>query len=265
MAYILGSNKILSIRLLPTAPWQPLGCLTSNTITETTQMLSTTTRDNQGWATSVPGFQSYTIPFSGVQTTAGGATVSFQGIDSVKQIKRAGTRVYWKIEDVASGLIEIGEGHITSLTDAADAGDFATYDGVIEGYGQPIDYDDVTAPTAPVANFFYQDVERIIIQWTPSVDDTGVVSYRIYRFDQPFDTVSGNTLEYSDYSILNGLTYNYNVSALDSSGNESPLSNKVISGLTSKPGEEYLILESDPGGVLLLETDGSPLLLETST
>ena len=108
------------------------------------------------------------------------------------------------------------------------------------------------------------DSEKVSIAWTASTDDIGVVGYNIYRNDVYYDTVLGTVLTYDDFSIINGLTYSYNVSALDSSGNESPWSNKVSSGSISKPGEQYLLLEDD-SGVLLLETDGSPLLLESST
>ena len=96
------------------------------------------------------------------------------------------------------------------------------------------------------------------------MDDVGVVAYNIYRDDVLFNSIDGNTLEYFDFSILNGFRYAYNVSALDSSGNESALSNRVISSIISKPGEDYLRFEDDTG-VLLLESDGSPFLLESST
>jgi hypothetical protein len=47
--------------------FQPVGCLTSNGMDEDTEMLPTTTRNNQGWRTSIPQLQGYTINFEGLQ------------------------------------------------------------------------------------------------------------------------------------------------------------------------------------------------------
>ena len=49
----------------------PIGCLTSNSFSETSDMLDTTTRQNaNGWKTSIPTNQSYNISFSGITTTS---------------------------------------------------------------------------------------------------------------------------------------------------------------------------------------------------
>ena len=266
MTYVLGANKILSIRQAVVDPWKPIGCLTSNTINETIETLSTTTRANNGWSTQITSNQSYTISFSGVQRLdQTSQTLNFQGFVSVKTLKRNGTLIQWKIEDIENGTIEIGDGYITEISDVSDVGGFATFDGVITGYGPVVEYVDDTPPSAPVLSLTSQDSEKITIEWTASSDDIGVVGYIIYRNDVVFDNVSGGTLIYEDYSILNGLIYTYNVQAVDSNNNASALSNKVISSLVGKPGEAYLILEGSPSGVdvLLLESDGSPLLLES--
>ena len=39
----------------------PIGCTTSDSFTETSTMLSTTTQDNEGWETSVPTNQKYSL------------------------------------------------------------------------------------------------------------------------------------------------------------------------------------------------------------
>ncbi len=69
------------------------------------------------------------------------------------------------------------------------------------------------------------------LSWQPS-STANIVGYRVYR-----SAVSGtgyapltsaaNILSYSDNTVANGATYYYVVTAVDSSGNESPHSNEV--------------------------------------
>jgi hypothetical protein len=52
----------------------PIGCLTANSMEESSEFIDTTTRDNEGWTTSRPVMQSYNLSFSSLQvnTTIGG-------------------------------------------------------------------------------------------------------------------------------------------------------------------------------------------------
>ncbi len=63
MEFINGEIRILYIK--QSGDFYPIGCLTSNSFSEDFETIGTTTRDNDGWATSRPTKQSYTISFDG--------------------------------------------------------------------------------------------------------------------------------------------------------------------------------------------------------
>lgn len=114
----------------------PIACLTDNSFSEDVEMLDTTTTDNAGWKTSKPTNQSYTISFSGLQTFTTQTTPTAYSLDTLRVLKRARTRVEWKI--MVDGVFEqTGEGYITDLTESAPVGDLLTFDGTIVGYGSP--------------------------------------------------------------------------------------------------------------------------------
>ena len=60
-----GNERVLFIKRGDN--FQPVGCLTSNGMDEDTEMLPTTTRNSQGWRTSIPQIQGFTINFEGLQ------------------------------------------------------------------------------------------------------------------------------------------------------------------------------------------------------
>ena len=63
-----GTYKVLSIK--QDNVYLPIGCLTENSFEESVDMLDTTTRDNpNGWKTSRPVGQQYSISFSGLVTS----------------------------------------------------------------------------------------------------------------------------------------------------------------------------------------------------
>ena len=45
--------------------WCPISCETTNSMSENVKMIGTTTRDNEGWETSLPISQSYTFSLDG--------------------------------------------------------------------------------------------------------------------------------------------------------------------------------------------------------
>lgn len=254
MSFLKGENRILSLKV--SGVWTPIGCLEGNAFSETVELLPTTTRENNGWETAVPVNQSYTISFTGVvpQSSTGKVTLS-----DLRTYKRNRTLLDWKLEDVTTGMIDIGRGYLTNIGETADVGDFLAFDGEIVGYGVPVVYTDTTRPSRPVLTLSDQTATTISLSWTESTDDIGVVTYRIYRDGVLFDTVSAPTLTYDDVAIVHGDKYSYNVSALDSSGNESILSNKVISASVNNPTVTYLLLEN---GQPMLAQNNTPLLVE---
>jgi len=84
---------------------------------------------------------------------------------------------------------------------------------------------DTIAPTAP--NYFTANLEtyqrnrkaRVILNWKGATDNVGVVKYYVYRNNVRIATTT--YLTYTDSNISKGVSYTYQVSAVDAAGNES--------------------------------------------
>ena len=145
MNFSNGTYKVLFIK--DTGVWYPIGCLTSNSFSESVSMLSTTTRDNtNGWETSVPTTQSFNISFSGLLTFTNLSSTVIT-YEEIKVLKRSRTLIEWKIESSDGGDTESGYGYITSLSDSAEIDSFLSFTGEIVGYSTPT----TTAGTTPPA------------------------------------------------------------------------------------------------------------------
>lgn len=239
---ILGELRILYIKISGT--YVPIGCLTGNSFSETSDQLGTTTRDNGGWRTFRPTTQSYTISFSGIQDTA-----QALGYTELKELKRTRARVDWKLEATAAGLADYGIGYITDLSENADVGDLLTFEGTLRGYGQPVELSDNVAPTAPtLLPVEYELINGtqligVVLSWEGATDDIGVTGYevQIIANNQTTTIVDvGNVTTYTDRSIVQGFPWNYNVRAYDIARNVSPWSNKrlVLFPVASSPEDQ---------------------------
>lgn len=130
-----GSYKLLYIK--SGVDWFPIGCLTDNSFTEGTGTLDASTRDNtDGWQSSVPTTQNYTISFSGIVTLddRGGTVIKYADLVA---LKRARTKIEWKIYSSEGGDTEEGYGYLTSISDSASLDDAVSFDGEILGTGAP--------------------------------------------------------------------------------------------------------------------------------
>jgi len=138
MDFYNGSDRILFIKV--NGNYMPIGCLVDNSFDESAQFLSTTTRDNQGWETSRPIMQSYTIGFNGIQlnTTISGGNFSVASYDKLKQLKRDKMLLDWKIEGVIYPVVDYGQGYIASLSETNAIDEFMAFSGSITGYGKPL-------------------------------------------------------------------------------------------------------------------------------
>jgi len=138
MEYTNGEDRILYVKYL--GSWLPVGCLTANSISESSEMLPTMTRDNSGWATSRPMMQSYTISFDGLQinTTVAGGTFTVASYDRLKQLKRSKTLLDWKIQGSVFPIIDYGKAYINELSEASNVGEYLTFSGSMVGYGIPL-------------------------------------------------------------------------------------------------------------------------------
>ena len=88
-----GLYKIVYIYV--NGDYKPIGCLTGNSFSESSEMLDTTTRDNAGWKTSTPTLQSYNISFDGlvINTLFNGGDFTKVSYDRIRQLKRNRTLI----------------------------------------------------------------------------------------------------------------------------------------------------------------------------
>ena len=121
-----GLNEILYIQV--NNEWMPIACLTDNPISESTELIPTTTADNQGWESYVAGVQSASISFDAVIPNSSPDKADYYRI---RQIKRNRELVYWKIQNHINGDIDEGLGYINELSKASPADDVLTFSGTI--------------------------------------------------------------------------------------------------------------------------------------
>jgi len=138
MNFIKGEDRILFIKI--NGSYLPVGCLTDNSIEESSEMMDTTTRDNQGWATSRPLIQNYSISFSGLQvnSTIAGGDFTLASYDKLKQLKRDRVLIDWKIQGSIYPIVDFGKFYITEISDTEAAGELMSFSGSATGYGQPL-------------------------------------------------------------------------------------------------------------------------------
>jgi hypothetical protein len=138
MNYYKGEDRILYVKV--NGNWLPVGCLTDNSMDESSEMMDTTTRDNQGWTTSRPIMQSYNLSFSGLQvnSTVAGGNFNVASYDKLQQLKRDKILLDWKVQGTEYPIVNYGKCYITSLSDANPAGDLVTFSGSMTGFGKPL-------------------------------------------------------------------------------------------------------------------------------
>lgn len=138
MDFIKGEDRILYFKV--NNAWIPVGCLTENSLNETSEFLDTTTRDNQGWNTSRPVGQSYSISFSGLQlnTTVAGGNFGIASLDKLRQLKRSRTLLDWKFQGTAYPIVDYGKCYISDLSDPNTVGELISFSGSAIGFGIPL-------------------------------------------------------------------------------------------------------------------------------
>ena len=83
---------------------------------------------------------------------------------------------------------------------------------------------DTQAPTAPTLSSSVQTDTTADLSWTAATDNTAVTGYKVYK-DAVLETTLGNVLSYQVTGLTAITAYNFTVTALDASGNESVASN----------------------------------------
>ena len=118
--------------------FKPVGCLTSHTFNEESEVIDTTTRDNAGWKTSKATNQSYSISFSGL-VLEDRTDFNRQTYYDLRQIKRDRLVVDWRID-----AYDYGKGIITTLSDTNEIDENVSFEAELIGYGKPyITFDNI--------------------------------------------------------------------------------------------------------------------------
>lgn len=95
---------------------------------------------------------------------------------------------------------------------------------------------DTTKPTAPTTlTSPFQAGSTISLSWKASTDDIGIAGYNIYRNGVKIGT--STTTSYSNSGLTPSTAYSFSVSAFDTSGNESTLSNVISATIRLKVGD----------------------------
>ncbi len=136
MDFKLGDNELLYI--YDSGTYYPIGCVTGQGFSESANMLDTTTRKNtSGWTTSIPTTQSYDIRANAVVTTTdiSGTVMTYEDIMT---LKRAKTKIGWKINSEVTGYSDFGEAYISSISRVAEMDSFIVFSIELVGWGQPV-------------------------------------------------------------------------------------------------------------------------------
>lgn len=118
----------------------PVGCLTSNPIDESAEMMETTTRDNEGWKTSIPIMQSYSIALDGFMTmddpNSGKNIISYR---ELRKLKRNREQIIWKIKTLNGWYVDSGKAYIENISFTDPVDDMIGFSASLVGYGIPND------------------------------------------------------------------------------------------------------------------------------
>jgi len=133
-----GADRILYIKL--DGVYVPIGCLQDNSFDETSEFIDTTTRDSNGWTTSRPVSQSYTISFNGLQinTTVVGGNFNICSYDKLKILKRDKRLLDWKIQGSSWPIVDYGQAYISDLSESNVVDEFMSFSSSLTGFGKPL-------------------------------------------------------------------------------------------------------------------------------
>lgn len=114
--------------------WYPISCEVSSNLSESVEMVDTTTRDNTGgWKTSYPTRQSYSISFNGMMVTE--VAYSIISYWTLVHWKRSRRLVEWKQEISSLGAVISGKAYISAINITNNVEEFIMFDITFEGFG----------------------------------------------------------------------------------------------------------------------------------
>jgi hypothetical protein len=136
MNTIKGEENLFYIK--KNGNWVLAACLTASPISESSETIKTTTRDNAGWNTDYPTNQSYTIQLSGLMLKddpdSGNTVISYR---EMRSYKRNRALIEWMRKTLNGWYVDSGKAHITEISDSDTAGEEITFNATLLGYGKP--------------------------------------------------------------------------------------------------------------------------------
>lgn len=139
MEQIEGKDSLFYIKY--NGIWFPISCETSSPISESTEMINTTTRDNNSWKTELPTNQSYSIQVEAVLVDDMDYP-NLLSFSKIRRLKRDRELIEWK-RTLLNGLyIDSGKAHISQLSDANPVEDIITFSMTLNGFGEPLESTD---------------------------------------------------------------------------------------------------------------------------
>lgn len=253
MGFILGQERILHLKENGTSTWFPIACLVSNEITQNTDFLDTTTRENQGHRTSVPADQDYELSFNAILPDDDD-TVGKLGLKQLREFKLNQTYLDWKLEALFKNFTDVGTCYISSLSEPAAVDGFIEFSGSLRGYGKITSVDDIVdlePPTRPVLSLILDtNTPSVGLSWTVSTDNTQLASYELRIINDGNENIFnvGLTNTYNDSAVAQGEYYSYLVRAYDIYGNVSAWSSKRLAYIpipTNPPDQTTAFLFQD--------------------
>lgn len=165
MKPIRGKESLFFIKKNQT--WFPVGCLTSSPMSEEVEMINTTTRENEGWATDLPTNQSYSISLNGLMVKddedSGAEILSYR---ELRVKKRNLEMIEWKRTTLDGYYVDSGKAHITAISDSDEVDGFITFQATLKGFGKPIESNEriYSLVSADKKDFYTHPDGKTIIQ-----------------------------------------------------------------------------------------------------
>tara|TARA_R110000803_G_scaffold63443_1_gene124110 strand:- start:7262 stop:7708 length:447 start_codon:yes stop_codon:yes gene_type:complete len=137
--FIKGDTLILYVYDTTLVAYEPIACLTSNSLAQTLNVIESQTKCDPGLIEKTAGSTSYEWSFEGqyIDTSSVGAVVTSASHDTLMTKYQAKSVITWKVDTgLADTASYYGTGLISDLSLDASAGDeIATFSGTISGIG----------------------------------------------------------------------------------------------------------------------------------
>ena len=114
----------------------PVGCLTSHSFSESSDVIETTISNNAGWKTFKPTNQSWSLSFEGIQVLTASVNPTKYSYDYLKTLKRNKVLINCKFE--LNGVFEdIGQAYISEISETASSNELLTFSVNMIGFSNP--------------------------------------------------------------------------------------------------------------------------------